>query len=606
MPKIDDAQCMNQDLIIGIAGAGGDGVVSAGESLITAAALEGYHGMMTKSFGSQIRGGEASCRLRLATRPVLNPNGPLDVAVALNWEDFRRFGAELPVQATTIVIFESATGVDPENLPLEGVRPGVVFSVPITEMAQKNAGTEKAKNIVVTGLLAGWFGIGRESMLAGIRKKFGKKGSAVVEGNVRAFQAGLDFAEAHPLKENRKLRPPPTRTTKLLADGNDICAAAAIFSGCAFFGGYPITPSTEIMQFLDREIWKYGGTVLQAEDEIAGLGAVVGASFAGKKAMTATSGPGMSLMTEMLGLASIAELPLVCVNVQRGGPSTGMPTKPEQSDLFQAVFSAHGDCLRPVLAPTSVGDMFGITVESFNLAEYYQTPVIVLSDQEIAQRKETVEPIEVSKFRLIERRRPTETELASYARFKLTESGISPLSQPGMAGGNYLASGIEHNEVGRPTANGEMHAQMNTKRFRKFNPLKDRRDLFVVEGDPDAPIGLVSWGSVAGVAREALRLARAEGLRVKLLVPKLLYPVAEQVYQDFFASVKRGLFIEQSFQAQLYRLVRMYVDVPVLVKPLAKSGSNPIHPVEVLERLREMVCALQCNGNHPMPELAEG
>lgn len=589
---------MNQDLIIGIAGAGGDGVVSAGESLITAAALEGYHGIMTKSFGSQIRGGEASCRLRLATRPVLNPNGPLDVAVVLNWEDFQRFGAELPVQAATIVIYESGTGVSPDQLPLEGVKPAVVFSVPITELAQKNAGTEKAKNIVITGFLAGWFGIGRESMLAGIRKKFGKKGTAIVEGNVRAFQAGLDFAEAHPLKEDRKLKAPQSRSKKLLTDGNDMCAAAAIFSGCAFFGGYPITPSTEIMQFLDREIWKYGGTVLQAEDEIAGIGAVVGASFAGQKAMTATSGPGMSLMTEMLGLASIAELPLVCVNVQRGGPSTGMPTKPEQSDLFQAAFSAHGDSLRPVLAPTSVGDVFGITVESFNLAEQYQTPVIVLSDQEIAQRKETVDPIDTSHFHLVERRRPTETELVNYSRFKLTESGISPISHPGMPRGNYLASGIEHNEIGRPTASGEMHAQMNAKRFRKFNSLKDRRDLFEVEGDPAAPIGMVSWGSVAGVAREALRLARAEGLRVKLLVPKLLYPVAEQVYQDFFASVRRGLFIEQSFQAQLYRLVRMQVDLPSQVKPLAKSGSNPIQPTEVLERLREMVSALQGNGYH--------
>jgi 2-oxoglutarate ferredoxin oxidoreductase subunit alpha len=594
---------MRQDLIIGIAGAGGDGVVSAGESLTTAAALEGYHAIMTKSFGSQIRGGEASCRVRLATRTVLNPNGPLDVAVALNWEDFRRFGGELPVGAGTIVVYESNTGVAPDKLPLEGVTPAMVFSVPITEMSQTHAGSDKAKNIVVLGLLAGWFGIGRESMLAGIRKKFGKNGAAVVEGNVRAFQAGLEFTEDHPLKEDRKLKAPPQgRSVKLLTDGNDMCAAAALFAGCTFFGGYPITPSTEIMQFLDREIWKYGGTVLQAEDEIAGIGAVVGASFAGKKAMTATSGPGMSLKTEMLGLASIAELPLVCVNVQRGGPSTGMPTKAEQADLFQAAFSAHGDCLRPVLAPTNVGDVFGITVEAFNLAEYYQTPVIVLSDQEIAQRKETIEPIDTSKFQLVDRRRPTETELANYSRFKLTESGISPISHPGMQGGNYLAAGIEHNELGRPTANGEMHARMSEKRFRKFNSLKDRRDLFTIEGDPEAPIALVSWGSVAGVALEALRLAKTEGLHAKLLIPKLLFPVAEQVYQDFFASVRRGLFIEQSFQAQLYRVVRMYVDLPALVKPLAKSGSNPIQPLEVLERLREMVVALQCNGNHRHPE----
>jgi 2-oxoglutarate/2-oxoacid ferredoxin oxidoreductase subunit alpha len=585
---------MNQDLIIGIAGAGGDGVVSAGESLITAAALEGFYGIMTKSFGSQIRGGEASCRLRLATEPVLNPNGPLSVAVVLDWEDFQRFGAELPVEAGTIVIYEANTGVMPDRLPLQGVRPSVVFSVPITEIAQRDAGTDKAKNIVVTGLIAGWFGIGRESMLAGIRKKFAKKGAAVVEGNAKAFQAGLEFAEAHPLKEDRKLVAPKTRgEARLLTDGNDMCAAAALFAGCTFFGGYPITPSTEIMQFLDKEIWKYGGTVLQAEDEIAGIGAVVGASFAGKKAMTATSGPGMSLKTELLGLASIAELPLVCVNVQRGGPSTGMPTKAEQSDLFQAAFSAHGDCLRPVIAPTSVGDMFASTVEAFNLAEYYQTPVIVLSDQEIAQRKEIVEPIDPRKFQLVERRQPTATELTKYERFRLTESGISPISHPGVLGGNYLASGIEHTESGRPTANGEVHARMNEKRFRKFSSLKNRGDLFSLEGEPDAPIAMVSWGSVAGVAREALRLARAEGLHAKLLVPKLLYPVAEQVYQDFFGSVKCGLFIEQSFQGQLYRLVRMYVDVPSWVKPLTRSGSNPILPSAVLECLREMVVGLQ-------------
>ena len=265
---------------------------------------------------------------------------------------------------------------------------------------------------------------------------------------------------------------------KLVVDGNDMCAAAALFSGCEFFGGYQITPSSEIMHFFGREVWKYGGTMMQAEDEIAGIGAVVGASFAGKKAMTATSGPGMSLKTEMLGLASIAELPLVCVNVQRGGPSTGIPTKSEQSDLFQACFSAHGDVVRPVLAPTSVADTFSLTVEAFNIAEQYQTPVILLSDQEIAQRKETVDPIDTAQFRVIDRRRPTAADLEKYERFKLTESGISPISHPGMPGGNYLASGIEHNERGAPTASGALHARMNEKRIRKLDPLKRRRDLF--------------------------------------------------------------------------------------------------------------------------------
>jgi 2-oxoglutarate ferredoxin oxidoreductase subunit alpha len=595
---------MRSDLIIGMAGSGGDGIVSAGEFLITAAALEGYHAIMTKSFGPQIRGGESSCRLRISTKTVLNVGGTLDAAVALNWEDFLRFGAELPVGGNTIVIYDSKTGVAPDKIPLVGIKPAVVIPVPIDEMARKAAGTDKAKNAVVLGLIAGWYGLASESILAGLRKKLAKKGPEVYQANERAFASGVEYAATQPLSADLKMSPAlDGKGSKLLADGNDMCAAAALFAGCTFFGGYPITPSSEIMHFLSREIWKYGGIVMQAEDEIAGVGAVVGASFAGKKALTATSGPGMSLKTEMLGLATIAEIPLVCVNVQRGGPSTGIPTKSEQSDLFQAAFSSHGDSIRPVLAPISVPDVFRITVEAFNIAEYYQTPVIILSDQEIGHRKETVDPIDTSAFKLVERRKPTKAEMQNYMRFRVTDNGISPISHPGMPGGNYLASGIEHNEAGAPTAKGEIHAKMNEKRIRKFNPLKSRRDLFILEGDADAPIALISWGSVAGVAIEALELARAEGMKAKLLVPKLLFPVAEEIFNDFLASVKMGLVIEQSHQAQLYRLIRMYVDVPPRLEYLAKSGSNPILATEVLERLRALLRSLQRQMKHePEPE----
>jgi 2-oxoglutarate/2-oxoacid ferredoxin oxidoreductase subunit alpha len=596
---------MRSDLTIGMAGSGGDGIVSAGEFLITAVALDGYHAIMTKSFGPQIRGGESSCRLRVSTDKVLNVGGILDVAVALNWDDFLRFGAELPVGGNTIVIYESKTGIAPDKIPLVGVKPSIVLPVPIGEMARKAAGTDKAKNAVVLGLLSGWFGFAPKSILAGLNKKLAKKGAEVFQANERAFNAGFEYTKEQPLADHLRICPASdNQAAKLLTDGNDMCGAAALFAGCTFFGGYPITPSSEIMHFLSREIWKYGGTLMQAEDEIAGIGAVVGASFAGKKALTATSGPGMSLKTEMLGLATIAELPLVCINVQRGGPSTGIPTKSEQSDLFQAAFSSHGDSVRPVLAPVSVADAFGITVEAFNIAEYYQTPVIILSDQDIGHRKETVDPIDTSAFKLIERRTPAKNELEPYVRFRVTETGISPLSHPGMPGGNYLASGIEHNEAGAPTAKGEIHAKMNEKRTRKLNPLKGRRDLFLSEGDVDAPLALISWGSVAGVAMEALRLARAEGIKAKVLIPKLLFPVSEEVYTDFLASVKMGLVVEQSHQAQLFHLIRMYVDLPRRMEYLAKSGSNPILASEVLERLRTLLRSLQRQAkNEPEPEL---
>jgi len=582
-----------RDLVIGMAGSGGDGIVSAGESLIAACASEGYHALMTKSFGSQIRGGESSCRIRLGVDPILNPGGALDVAVALNWEDFLKFGSELPVAGTTVVVYDSATGVATGALPLPGIDPTAVFAVPIGEMARKVTGSDKGKNTVVLGLLAGWFGIAREGILRGLQKKLAKKGPEILAANERAFQLGIDYAAAHPLAKPRTIDKPAQATKKLLVDGNDICAAAAIFSGCTFFGGYPITPSTEVMQLLGRELWKYGGAVLQAEDEIAGIGSALGASFAGHKAMTATSGPGMSLKTEILGLASIAELPLVLVDVQRGGPSTGMPTKSEQSDLFQAVFSANGDTLRPVLAPTCVSDTFQVTVEAFNLAERYQTPVVVLSDQEIAQRKEVIDPIDTGRLTVVERSRPEGKELDPYVRFRATESGVSPISHPGMKGGNYLAAGIEHNEKGDPTASGAVHARLSEKRFKKLAPLRMREDLFRIEGDRNAPLALVSWGSTAGVCREAFRLARGEGLGVKLLVPWLLYPVADGVYRSFFASVVGGLVVEQSHQGQLYRLLRMFVDVPAGVSPLCRAGANPFRPSEIVEALREVALSFQ-------------
>lgn len=576
---------MVQDLILGMAGSGGDGVVSAGESLLSAASATGYHAIMTKSFGSQIRGGESSCRVRVSTKPLLNPGGALDVAVALNWEDFLKFGAELPLSSDTVFIYEEKAGAPPEAFTKARQLPRELVSVPVTELTKKSAGTEKAKTSVVLGLLSGWFGLPADAILKGLKKKFGNKGEGLLEANEKALNAGIDYAKTHPIGGAKALATTQTSGPKLLCDGNDMCAAGALFSGVQFFGGYPITPSTEVMQILSKELWKYGGTVLQAEDEIAGIGSAVGASFAGRKSMTATSGPGMDLKTEIMGLASIAELPLVILNVQRGGPSTGLPTKPEQADLFQAAFSAHGDVLRPVLAPTCVSDTFRVTVDAFNIAERYQTPVIILSDQEIAQRKEAIDVIDTSRFTVENRRVPNAAELEDYSRFKLTADFISPISHPGMGKGNYLGAGIEHNEKGDPTASGALHVKMNEKRFKKLDPLKQRKDLFEVVGRPDAKLGVVSWGGSAGVTREAVEAAIAQGLDVKLLIPYLVYPIAEQVYAEFFESVKAGLVVELSHQGQLYRMLRMFVDVPRTVQSFCRSGANPFQPAEVLARI---------------------
>lgn len=578
-----------KDLCIGMAGSGGDGIVVAGEALLGAVATKGYHAVLTKSFGPQIRGGESSCRLRVSTQPVPNPGGVLDVAVALNWPDFMKFGGELPVGANTCVIYEAASGLTPEKIPIPH-RVAEAVAVPIAEIAKSHGG-DRAKNTVVLGLLSTWFHLAPEAILAGLKKRLYKKGPEVYEVAVKAFEAGAAHAAAHPIFMARQLEAPENHGGLWLADGNDMCASAAIFAGCEFFGGYPITPSSEIMHALSRDLWGQGGALLQAEDEIAGIGAAVGASFAGRKSMTATSGPGMSLKTEMLGLATLAEIPLVVVNVQRGGPATGMPSKNEQSDLFQAVFSGHGDVLRPVLAPTQVRDTFRLTVEAFNLAEQYQTPVILLSDQDIAMRKETLEPVDLEAVKIVDRVHPDEHTLkqGGYKRFAHTPDHVSPMSHPGMAGGAYLCSGLEHDETGAPASGGANHQKMLDKRFHKFDSLHLRKDLFEVSGPADAPWGFISWGSTAGICREAARIATEGGHPTKVLVPLLLYPVVESVYEEFFKSLKGALVVEQSYQGQLYRLVRMFMNVPAGVKSWCRAGANPIRPSEVVAALDEVL-----------------
>ncbi len=581
---------MSRELIIGMAGSGGDGVVAAGESLINAVAMSGYHAIQTKSFGPQIRGGESSMRIRVSVDEILSAGEYLDVAIALDWEEFMKFGGELQTAKGAIIIYDSKSGIAPADIPLKDAQPGHVIAAPIEDLAVEHAQTAKAKNVVVLGLLAGWFGIANDALIAGIRKKFSKKAKEVLEGNEKAFFAGVEYSKQNPIQDKSKVLDAPKSNAgkKMITDGNEIAASAALFAGCEFYGGYPITPSSEVMHTLSREIWYYGGSLLQMEDEIAGLGAAIGASFAGKKVFSATSGPGMSLKSEMIGLASIAELPVVLFNVQRGGPSTGIPTKSEQSDLFNAAFSAHGDIVRPVLAPVNVRDTFPIVVEAFNIAEQYQTPVIILSDQELSQRKDTFDPIDLKQFKFVDRKFATKADMNPYNRFKFTADGISPISYVGQEGGNYLASGIEHNEKGGPTSSGEIHHKMNEKRIGKLNPLKERADLFEIHGNENAKLALISWGSVSGVVKEAYLQLKSEGVDVKLMIPRLVYPIAEKVFEKFFKGVDKGLIVEQSHMGQLYHVLRAFVDVPGGIKKFCKSGSNPIVPSEVIRTLKAL------------------
>jgi 2-oxoglutarate ferredoxin oxidoreductase subunit alpha len=333
---------------------------------------------------------------------------------------------------------------------------------------------------------------------------------------------------------------------------------------------------------------KVGGYLVQTEDELAAIGAVIGGSFAGVKSMTATSGPGLALMTEMLGLASMAEIPAVIIDVQRGGPSTGLPTKSEQSDLWQALWGSHGDAPRVVLAPADVEDCFHATVAAFNIAEEAQMPVIVLSDQFIAQRRETLSMLTLD-HESVGRQVPSAGELRDYKRYRDTKSGISPMTWPGMKGGEYQTNGLEHDEDGSPTSMHIVHEKMNAKRYRKLRPVRARYSFYRQYGPDEADVGIICWGSSKGPVKEAVLKANGKGQKVSAFVPQLLYPFPHHEFKQYVRGVKDIIVIELSYSAQFYKYLQTFLELPDGHTFLFKrSGGKNLTVNEVEERLAKV------------------
>ncbi len=543
---------MTRDLTLSIVGAGGDGAVVAGDILAMACAAEGLHVMKTEAYGPQIRGGESSCTVRISNEPILAQADAIDVLVVFSWDDFARFASELTPAPDATILFE-AKDAAPESFSAFNLVP-----IAFADLARE-ANAPKSKNITALGVMCALFDLPTAPVRLAMERRFGKKAADVIESNLRAFDHGADVARGIEITTKRLVY--ERGTPKLLMSGNEASAVAAIDAGCRFFAGYPITPSSEILHFLGEWLPKIGGTCMQTEDELAAIGAVVGGSFAGVKSMTATSGPGLSLMAEMLGLASMAEVPAVIVNVQRGGPSTGIPTKSEQSDLMHAVYASHGDTPRVVIACSDVEDSYHATVEAFNIAEEFQLPVILLSDQSIAQRRETL-AAESLTHAVRDRRVATPEELTEYRRYRQTENGVSPMSIPGMAGGMYQTNGLEHDEQGRPSSTFITHERMNAKRYRKLETIAERYGLVKRYGPSKADLGILCWGSSAGPVRKAVEQLNASGARVAALVPQMIAPLPKAEIQDFIDGCREILIVELSYSEQFHHYLRTEVDLP--------------------------------------------
>jgi 2-oxoglutarate ferredoxin oxidoreductase subunit alpha len=568
-----------QSLSIALTGSGGSGVMTTGSLLLEAAAKVGWYGFMSRSAGPQIRGGEAAAVIRLASGPTESPDDSFDLVLAIDPGSMSRFIAELPLREDSLVVSDADAGRRGGELPHIAAR---VLDLPMHALAKTIKGGRP--NMIALGAMAKMIGLPESIILPVLQKILKSKGAEVIETSWTCVQAGYIAGENLPAFESPPLGG-ESGTERWSVTGNEAAGLGAIRGGVRFVAAYPITPATELLEWLATSLPRVGGVLVQAEDELASINQIIGASFGGTPALTATSGPGLALMTESIGLAVCAEIPAVILDVMRCGPSTGIATKSEQSDLNIALNGLHGDAPHLVLAPTSVTDCAFTTQWAIHLAEAMQTAVIVLSDQSLGQTRAIVErPADIS---FSAKRRVPEHFDETYYRYAVGDSGVSPMSVPGQAGGQYTADGLEHNQAGAPSSLPEDHYTQLEKRNRKIAGFDYSGHWADLEGSGE--IAVITWGSATGPVREALSRLRGQGEDIRLISLRLLAPERPREMADALKGVTRLLVVEQSHSRQFHRYLRAAYDLNAEVRVFNRPGPLPFRPNEIIEQLADWV-----------------
>ena len=565
-----------QSLSIALTGSGGSGVMTTGSLLLETAAKAGWYGFMSRSSGPQIRGGEAAAVIRLATYPVESPDDHFDLVLAIDPESMSRFLAEIPLGPDSLVITDPEAGRRGGELPDV---PAQVLHLPMKKMAKATKGGRP--NMVALGAIARMVGLPEASIQPALENVLKTKGPDIVETSWSCVQSGFAAGADLPVFNRPKLESRDGECWSVT--GNEAAGLGAIRGGIRFVAAYPITPATELLEWLASSLPNVGGVLVQAEDELASINQVIGASFGGTPALTATSGPGLALMTESIGLAVCSEIPAVVLDVMRCGPSTGIATKSEQSDLNIALNGLHGDAPHLVVAPTSVTDCLFTTQWAVHLAEAMQTAVIVLSDQSLGQTRAIVKrPADIS---FIAKRLVPEQFDDTYYRYAVGDSGVSPMSIPGQAGGQYTADGLEHNQAGVPSSLPEDHYAQLEKRERKITGFDYGEHWADIEGSGDTAV--ITWGSTTGPVREALSRLREQGRDVRLVSLRLLAPERPDEMAVALEGVRRLLVVEQSHSRQFYRYLRAGYDMNTEVRVFNRPGPLPFRPAEIIQQLKD-------------------
>ncbi|MGE5704592.1 MAG: 2-oxoacid:acceptor oxidoreductase subunit alpha [Clostridia bacterium] len=574
-----------------VGGQQGEGIESTGEIFSMAMNRLGYHLYSYRHFSSRIKGGHTNNKIRVSTQPRRAVSDDLDILVAFDQETIDVNAHEL--REGGIVIADAKFN---PKLP-EGLKPVRMFTVPLTQIAEE-LGTSLMKNMVSIGASSAILGLPVESYRNIVEDMFLRKGEKVVEKNMEAIRKGFDFVNeitGGQLPEFELEKADGQK--RLFLIGNDAIALGAVAAGCRFMPAYPITPASEIMEYLIKKLPKFGGTVIQTEDEIAAITMAIGGNYGGVRTMTASAGPGLSLMMEAIGLAGMTETPVVIVDTQRGGPSTGLPTKQEQSDINAMIWGTHGEIPKVVMCPSTVEECFYDTVEAFNIAEEYQVPVILVTDLSLSLGKQTVLPFDYSKVEIRRGKLLSGQELPEmeqndqFKRYEVTEDGVSPRPIPGQKYGLHHVTGVEHAESGRPSESPENRIAQMDKRMRKLNKLVERfPNPVLFEGaNDDADVLVIGINSVGGAIEEAKARLEQDGVKVNHAQLRLVHPFPTDVLKPYVDKAKHVVVVENNATGQIANLVKLNVGSAEKVHSLLKYDGNPFLPSDIHNQIKGLI-----------------
>ncbi|MGM9954898.1 MAG: 2-oxoacid:acceptor oxidoreductase subunit alpha [Peribacillus sp.] len=571
-----------------VGGQQGEGIESTGEIFCIALNRLGYYLYGYRHFSSRIKGGHTNNKIRVSTSETRAISDDLDILVAFDQETIDVNYKELH-EGGIIIADAKFKPVCPEDTKAE------LYIVPFTEIASE-LGTSLMKNMVAIGATCAVLGMEISVFNDVVDEIFGRKGEEIVKKNMDAITAGYKAMEVMLGEKVGAMELEKADGQKrLFMIGNDAIALGAVAGGCRFMAAYPITPASEIMEYLIKKLPKVGGTVIQTEDEIAAATMAIGANYGGVRAITASAGPGLSLKMEAIGLAGITETPIVIVDTQRGGPSTGLPTKQEQSDLMAMIYGTHGEIPKIVMAPSTVEEAFYDTAEAFNLAEEYQCPVIILSDLQLSLGKQTVQPLDYSKVE-IRRGKLLDTEIEGpqektyFKRYEVTEDGVSPRVVPGMKNGIHHVTGVEHDETGKPSESATNRVAQMDKRMRKLSNLANTFNTPVYKNAPHAEADLLILGfnSTRGTIDEAIGRLETDGIKVNHAQVRLIHPFPADEVLSLVQSAKKVVVIENNATGQLANIIKMNVGHVNKIKSILKYDGNPFLPHEIHTQCKEM------------------